>query len=78
MISPLKGEQKKTTFESDCLLLNTSIEANSEDPDHTAPTGAVLSVSSLLVIKVLYDISTDDITIRLFVICALKRLSLQL
>ena len=24
--------------------------------------------------KILYDISTDDITIRLFVICALKRL----
>ena len=37
---PLKRQQI-TTFESDCLLFNVRIEANSEDPDQTALTGAV-------------------------------------
>ena len=55
-----------TTFESDCLVFNISIEASSEDPDQTAPTGAI---RILLFVK---DISTDDETIRLFVICALR------
>ena len=30
-----------TTFESVCLLFNISIDANSVDPEQTAPLGAV-------------------------------------
>ena len=41
------------------LLVNISIEANSVDPDQTAPVGAVRSGSTLFV-KEASNISADD------------------
>ena len=55
----------KSSTANNCLTLltNLSIEANSVDPDQTAPIGAVGSGSTLFVIEVI-NISTDEKSIR--------------
>ena len=54
-----ENASKITTSQNVCLLVNISIEANSVDPDQTAPTGAVWSGSILFVEEA---ISADDKT----------------
>ena len=42
IIETLKRQQNNyINFESGCILFNISIDANSVDPDQTAPIGAV-------------------------------------
>ena len=59
-----------TALESVCLLFNISIDTNSVDLDQTAPTGAVLSGSTLLVYEA-SSILVDDKNIH-FVIMRFK------
>ena len=62
---------KITTFENVCLLVNICMETSSVGPDQTAYTGAVLSWSTLFA-KETSNISADDQSILLFMMCTLR------